>query len=84
VALDLSGQGLLGSLPASLGQLGSSLAVLALADNPGLGGALPATWQLPRLLLLDLQVGGGRGAGTLWAAAMGELLTGTSHAAPLI
>jgi hypothetical protein len=55
VALDLSGFGLSGSLPPSLGQL-SVLAVLSLADNPSLIGPLPASWQLPQLLLLNTLV----------------------------
>lgn len=55
VALDLSGFGLSGSLPSSLGQL-THLAVLNLADNPSLTGPLPASWQLSQLLLLNVLV----------------------------
>jgi hypothetical protein len=79
VALDLSGFGLSGLLPSSLGQL-SHLAVLNLADNPSLTGPLPASWQLPQLLLLNVLVSLNNTAPHLWHCPLRISMQAPCHA----
>jgi hypothetical protein len=80
VALNFTATGLRGGLPGRLGApLESTLQLLMLGDNPGLEGDWPESLEVPRLLLLDVQVGaaGLVGDGVMGLSACGVNLIPT-------